>query len=277
MEFSKLYKKSTLPALTSADRKNANILLIESDSQLRSQMRQSLFGLGFENVSDCPDHALGLTKIEERHITHVFFEAKQTRIAPKEFLRRAFEMDEGLVAIPTSYEPTIDDVFDLLIMGARGYVVKPFTAESLDDAVTMATKGEAISEAVLNARNRNEALASLVLSAVDRLATILRQSKQFDTAKHEIPAKVMTLKRSVDIARTFAKGGPLSLRETLIDLLIERSEGPATRLGRYRKRLDNRKSKKAAEQQPETVIIEGDSEELSEPTDHDADIIADLK
>ncbi len=259
-DFGKLYKRSTAPTMSATDRKKTHVLLVESDAQIRQTMRQSLHGLAYENISEAADHAAAIQKFEERHVTHVIFEAKQTKIPAKEFLRRAFEMDPKLIAIPTSYEPTIDDVFDLLIMGAKGYVVKPFTAESLDDAIIMATKGEPISDSILNAKNRNEALSALVLSAVDKLATILRQAKKFDTAKHEVPAKVMTLKRSVDIARTFAKGGPVVLRDTLVDMLIDRSEGPATRLGRYRQRLEKRKARKEEEAQlsGETEIIEHD-------------------
>jgi hypothetical protein len=47
------------------------------------------------------------------------------------------------------------------------------------------------------------------------------------------------LKRSSDLAHTFAKGGEEGLLEALEKFCIERSKGPATRLGRLRKRLSN--------------------------------------
>ncbi len=241
--FEALYKKSKAPVLSATERRKAEILIVDSDPQIRQTMRQSLMGLGFGTLSDAPDHVVALEKIEDRHFTHIIFEAKSLRISAKEFLSRALELDPQMVTLPASYEPTVDDVFDLLIQGARGFIVKPFTAESLDIGLIMATKGEPISDAVLNARNRNEALAALILSSLDKLAVLMRQAGQFETAKRELPKRALGLRRSVDLGNTFAKGGPLMLRETLIDLCIERSNGPASRLGRFRKRIDIKKKR----------------------------------
>ena len=210
--FDALYHKSKAPVLSATERRKSAILVVDSDPQIRQTMRQSLMGLGFGTLSDAPDHVIALEKIEDRHFTHVIFEAKSLRISSKEFLSRALELDSKMIAIPASYEPTVDDVFDLLIQGARGYIVKPFTAESLDIALIMSTKGEPISDAVLNARNRNEALAALVLSSLDKLAVLMRQAGQFETARRELPKRALGLRRSVDLGNTFAKGGPLMLR-----------------------------------------------------------------
>jgi hypothetical protein len=60
---------------------------------------------------------------------------------------------------------------------------------------------------------------------------------QFETAKREIPKALGTLRRSAELAKTFAKGGEDGLIEAMEKFCIERSKGPATRLGRLRKRL----------------------------------------
>lgn len=241
MQFDKLYARSRLPTMSSAERKKSTVLVVDSEAQVRHTLRQSLASTGFEHVSDAPDHAYALQKLEERPFTHVIFEAKRTRIHPKEFLRRAFELDDSIIAIPSSYEPTVDDVFDLLVIGARGYLVKPFTADTLDTAMLMASKGEPISEAVLYAKDRNEALASLILSSLDKLSVITRQATQFETARRELPGRLLGFKRSVDIGLTFALGGPDALQEALVELCLDRSSGPATRLGRFRKHLEEKK------------------------------------
>jgi hypothetical protein len=101
----------------------------------------------------------------------------------------------------------------------------------------MATKGEPISEAVLQARDRNEALVAIMMSSLDKAATILRQSQQFETAKREIPRSMSSLRRAAELARTFAKGGDEALVDAMEKFCIERGKGPATRLGRLRKRL----------------------------------------
>jgi len=243
MEFDKLYNRTRIPVMTVPERKKSSILIVDSEPHVRQTMRQLLNTLGFGLVADAVDHAIALQKLEEREFTHVIFEAKKTRIDAKEFLRRTFDLDEDVIAIPSSYDPTVDEVFDLLIIGAKGYLVKPFTADTLDQAIVMATRGEPISEAVLHARNRNEALASLILSSLDKLTVIMRQAEQFETAKREVQSCQLGFKRAVDLGNTFAKGGTAPLVESLVELCVERSQGPATRLGRFRKRLDQKKQK----------------------------------
>jgi len=65
----------------------------------------------------------------------------------------------------------------------------------------------------------------------------MRQAQQFETAKRELPRMMSGFKRSAELAMTFAKGGQEGLLEALEKFCIERSKGPATRLGRLRKRL----------------------------------------
>ncbi|MCO6431787.1 MAG: hypothetical protein J5J00_13090 [Deltaproteobacteria bacterium] len=224
-------------AMSSADRSRACILIVESDSNDRNNMRIALKSLGYGGLSDAPNHAAALERMTQRKFTHIIFEAKRTNMPAKEFLHKVFEGDDTIIAIPSSYEPNVDDVFDLLIMGAKGYLVKPFTSETVEQAVAMATKGEPMSDAVLTAKDRNEALVAIMMASLDKAATILRQAQQFETARREIPRALVHLRRSAELAKTFAKGGESALMDALEKFCIERSKGPATKLGRLRKRL----------------------------------------
>ena len=241
MSFEKLYKRSSLPAMTAADRKGANILVVEPDASVRQNMRQILQSAGFANVTDATDYTIALAKLEQRGITHLIFDVKKSNLPPNEFLTKVLEMEPDIISIPSSYEPTLDNVFDLLVLGARGYLVKPFNQQSLDDSMVMATKGEPLSDSILYAKNRNEALASLMVTALDKLAVVMRQAEQFATAKAELPKRVMGFKRASDIGKTFAQGGEDNLLDAIIEFCSERSKGPASRLGRLRKRLDDKK------------------------------------
>lgn len=228
-------------AMSPAERARACVLVIEPDANERNNMRAALKTLGYGSYWDVPNHAQALEKMAERHVTHILFDAKKTNISPKEFLHKVLELDNTVIAIPCSYEPDIDDVFDLLIMGAKGYLVKPFTADTVEQSIVMASKGEPISDAVLHAKDRNEALVAIMMGSLDKAATIMRQSYQFETAKREIPRAMSGLRRSAELARTFAKGGQEGLIMALEKFCIERSKGPATRLGRLRKRLQNQR------------------------------------
>ena len=235
--------------MTPSERGRASVLIVDSDAADRNNMRMAIKTLGYGNFSDAPSHAAALERIQQRKVTHVIFEAKKTNMPAHEFLKKLLEFDPNTIAIPSSHEPNVDDVFDLLIIGARGYLCKPFTADSVEAAVVMATKGEPISGAVLQAKDRNEALVALMMGSLDKAATVMRQAIQFETARREIPRSIGMIRRSAELARTFAKGGDAGLLEALEKFCIERSKGPATRLGRLRKRLKTGRVGEAGEEE----------------------------
>lgn len=218
------------------------LLVVEPDPMDRNHLRTTLKALGFGTIVDSPSHLAALEKFEGRRFTHVIFDAKKSNYPMKEWLTQVIEIDSHIIAMPASANPSVDDVFDLLVIGARGYLVKPFTFDSVEQAVLMATKGEPIAEAVLQAKDRNEALVAIMLSSLDKLATVYRQSLQFETAAREIPKAMSNLQRASELAHTFAKGGPEGLIEALERFSIAKSHGPASRLGRLRKRLSTNRS-----------------------------------
>jgi DNA-binding NarL/FixJ family response regulator len=223
--------------MTPAERTRSSVLIVETDPLERNNMRTTLKALGYGGIADAPTHQGALDKFSDRKFTHIIFDAKKTNYPMKDWLLKVFELDSDLIAIPSSSNPSVDDVFDLLVIGARGYLCKPFTIDTVEQAILMATKGEPIAEAVLQARDRNEALVAIMMSSLDRFATTFRQAQQFETAKRELPRMMSGLKRASELAHTFAKGGEPGLLEALERFCIERSKGPATRLGRPRKRL----------------------------------------
>lgn len=246
-----MFSHASSLTMTGAERARTAIMVVEPEPNFRSTLKQSLGALGFPQVYDAPNFVTALKKLDDRKITHLIFDAKPNVMTPEEFLSKIFEWDEHVIAIPASAEPSVDDVFNLLILGARGFMVKPFTTDTIDDAITMATKGEPISDSILHAKNRNEALASLALSSLYRLTTVMRQAQQFETARRELPKAAMAFKRAVEIGRTFAQGGEERLLEALVEICVERGEGPATSLGRARKRRrkGRGRARAAAEQQ----------------------------
>ena len=232
-------KEPTLK-MSPAERSACTILVVESDPADATNMREALKSLGFGKISDAPNHHIALEKIAARQFTHVIFDAKKNLNYPmRSWLTKVLDIDHSLIALPASTNPNVDDVFDLLVAGARGYLVKPYTFEGVDQAFLLATKGEPISDKVLGAKDRNEALVAMMMTSVDRLATVYRQSKQFETAQRALPYALAALERAADLAHTFAKGGEDGLITSLENFCIKQSHGPATRLGRLRKRLSS--------------------------------------
>lgn len=235
-------KEKTLK-MSPVERASCTVLVVENDPGDANHMREALKSLGFTSVFDAPNHHIALEKLASRQFTHIIFDARKNPSYPmRAWLTKVFEIDSSIIALPASANPNVDDVFDLLVVGARGYLVKPFTFEGVDSAVVMATKGEPISDSVLGAKDRNEALVAMMMTSVDRLATVFRQAKQFETAKRALPQAMAALSRAADLAHTFAKGGEEGLITSLENFCIKQSHGPATRLGRLRKRLSSTRS-----------------------------------
>ena len=245
------------------ERRSASVLIVDALVPDRMSLRQTLISLGFQSFSDASDHISGLAKLGERKITHLLFQASETNMKASDFLMKAYEYDENIIALPTSYDPTIDDVFELLVLGARGYLVKPFNTDALDSAMNWATHGAAMSESILFAKDRNEALTSLVMGNLDRLSHTMRQAREFETAKREIPLARAQFTRSIEMALSFAKGGPEAIAEAFVEFAIERSQGPASALGRFRQRIQKRKSQ-MAEQIAKRNLLNEVEESLNE-------------
>ena len=152
--------------MSAAERQRSTILVIEPEPNDRSNFRNCIRDLGFGTVTDVPNHAQGLERLQERAVTHIIFDAKPTNMPTVGFVEKALEQDSNLILIPASLEPNVDAVFDMLILGARGYLVKPFNLDSVENAIVSASKGEPIANAVRQAKDRNEALVAIMMSGI---------------------------------------------------------------------------------------------------------------
>lgn len=226
-----------------AERKHCSCLVVEREENTGASLRSRLRNLGFGEVVGVLDHYGGMKKFGDRRFTHVLFDARNSEMPASEFLYNVLGINEEIVAIATSYNPTIDRVFELLQQGSRGFLVKPFTQDSLEEAVILATKGEPLAEEILNAPSRNQALAALALTALDAYATILRQARNYETAQREIHRTRQQFERAIKMGHLFASGGEGDMVLAYMERAIIVSEQSASRLGRTRQR----RHKKAGE------------------------------
>lgn len=219
------------------DRSHFTVLVICTQGTTSSQIRQALKSLGFVNISTAPTHSAAIEKIKIRNFSHIIFDAKSSDIPSLDFVKHSLNLDAKSIMIAISEQPRIDDVFGLLRAGARGFLVPPFTTEMLENILTQATEGPALSEAVLNAPDRNAAFTAIILNNLYRLSVAMRQAKEFSTAIRDVKNYDFALKESVDLAQLFCEGSDEDLREKIIEGCINRAKDAATRLGRLRKKL----------------------------------------
>lgn len=219
------------------DRGHYSVLVVCASSTGSSQVRQALKALGFTQISTAPSHVVGIERAKTRNFTHVVFDAAGTDMPAGDFVEQILSFEENAIMLAVSLQPRIDDVFGLLRKGARHFIVPPFTTEVLEDVLTTATEGPALSEAVLNAPDRNGAFTAVILNNLYRLSVAMRQSREFESAKREVTGYNFQLRESVEMAQLFCEGEALDLRDKIAEACILRAKDASTRLGRLRKKL----------------------------------------
>jgi two-component system chemotaxis response regulator CheY len=114
-----------------------NLLIVDDSPAMRSFIRRVLEISGFA-VGEYVEAANGeeaLTVLRRQWIDVVLSDINMPTMDGEEFLRR-MEADEVLRSIPVlvvSTDRTETRVQRMMAMGARGYVKKPFAAETLRD------------------------------------------------------------------------------------------------------------------------------------------------
>jgi DNA-binding NarL/FixJ family response regulator len=237
--------KDASQKLSPAERALCTVLVVEPDVDTSSRLRACLNELGFHMISQTPSYVAALEKFQGRRYTHIIFDARSSNYPIKEWLREVLDVCPNIVAIPTSANPTADDVFELLLMGAKGFLAKPFTLETFEACMEVSTKGEPIPEVIKQVKDRNEALLAMVMTSLDNFASVCRYLDRFESASAQLPEAKEAFRRASQMAQTFAKGGEKALLGAIENTFVERSQAPATRLGRLRKRLADARDKES--------------------------------
>lgn len=226
-----------IPPSFSQGRSNISVLVVHGNGTISNQVRQSLKTLGFSKISVAPSHVVALDRIKGRNFELLLFDAKSTDMPTVDFVKKSCELDEKATLIAISGEPRVDDIFSLLRNGARGFLVIPFTVDIMEGVLTRAKEGPPLSDAVLNAPDRNAALIGVILNSLYRVSVLMRHAREYDSAKKELERQSYSLAESVELARLFSDGGDDVVLEKIIEACIARANTSATRLGRTRKKL----------------------------------------
>lgn len=228
--------------LTAEDKEKLTILIVEPDEGDAEELQQIMRSSGYKSVRHVSDHAAAQRLLEDRSFSHVIFTARQTNIPVDAFVRRFLEDKPDAVLIPSSYEPSMDNVFDLLRAGCRGFLVMPPSSLDVDAALALATKGEALSKKILHAADRNQAFTALMSSTLDKVARAQRDAEKYEIARKELPMIIAHFQACVQLGKTFAEGGEDELQGKMLTYFERLSAGPASKIGRLRRRLQDRRS-----------------------------------
>lgn len=110
-------------------------LVVDDFSTMRRIVRNLLKELGYTNVDEAEDGSLGLAKLRSDTFDFVVSDWNMPNMDGLEMLKQ-IRSDPALCKIPVlmvTAEAKKENIIAAASAGANGYVVKPFTAATLDE------------------------------------------------------------------------------------------------------------------------------------------------
>lgn len=115
--------------------KNMRVLIVDDFPTMRRIIRSLLKELGFTNVEEAEDGQEGLTRLREGGFDFVVSDWNMPNLDGLEMLK-TIRTDDALKALPVlmvTAEAKKENIIAAAQAGANGYVVKPFTAATLEE------------------------------------------------------------------------------------------------------------------------------------------------
>ncbi|HXU94159.1 MAG TPA: chemotaxis response regulator CheY [Gallionella sp.] len=114
---------------------NMKFLVVDDFSTMRRIVRNLLKELGFTNVEEAEDGVDALTKLRAGNFQFVVSDWNMPNMTGIELLRniRADAALKHLPVLMVTAEAKRENIIEAAQAGASGYVVKPFTAATLDE------------------------------------------------------------------------------------------------------------------------------------------------
>ena len=115
--------------------KNMKILVVDDFPTMRRIVRNLLKELGFSNVDEAEDGAAGLARLRGGGFEFVISDWNMPNLDGLEMLKQ-IRGDAALAHLPVlmvTAESKKENIIAAAQAGASGYVVKPFTAVTLDE------------------------------------------------------------------------------------------------------------------------------------------------
>jgi two-component system chemotaxis response regulator CheY len=114
--------------------KTMKILVVDDFATMRRIVKNILTSLGFTNIVEAEDGKQGLSKVMEGGVDFIISDWNMPNMMGIEFLR-AVRGNPNTKAIPflmVTAESNKENIVEAVQAGVSNYVVKPFTAETLE-------------------------------------------------------------------------------------------------------------------------------------------------
>jgi two-component system, chemotaxis family, chemotaxis protein CheY len=118
--------------------RNIRILIVDDFATMRKVIRNILKQLGYENIVEAEDGVLGLRVLKSQKIDLVISDWNMPNMTGLELLKEV-RADGDIGRTPflmVTAEALQENVVAAVKAGVNNYIVKPFTAESLNEKIT---------------------------------------------------------------------------------------------------------------------------------------------
>ena len=113
-------------------------LVVDDFSTMRRIVRNLLKELGYSNVDEAEDGAMALSKLKNENFDFVISDWNMPNMDGLEMLKN-IRADAAIASLPVlmvTAEAKKENIIAAAQAGANGYVVKPFTAATLDEKLS---------------------------------------------------------------------------------------------------------------------------------------------
>ena len=216
------------------------VLVSCAKTHVNHHIRSSLQELGFSAVTGVFSHTEAIDKIAATQFRSVFFDIYKTDMEPTDFIAKSKEANNSCNLIVVAEEIQVNDVFDLLRVGATGFIVPPFTFDAVEKSISYAERVAGIAPELLDADNVSEAVVEAVLNnfeALHKLMAMQNQGQATYQLQRMIRERMGVFRESADVAKTVLADD--AFVDIVIDRCIDHANKPTTRLGKLRQKLKN--------------------------------------
>ncbi|HET9113129.1 MAG TPA: chemotaxis response regulator CheY [Burkholderiales bacterium] len=117
---------------------NTKFLVVDDFSTMRRIVRNLLKELGYANVDEAEDGVIALSKLKSEHFDFVVSDWNMPNMDGLTLLQ-TIRADSVLASMPVlmvTAEAKKENIIAAAQAGANGYIVKPFTAATLDEKLS---------------------------------------------------------------------------------------------------------------------------------------------
>jgi len=117
--------------------KNMRILVVDDFATMRKVIKNLLRQSGYQNVTEAEDGVVALKELRSQKIDFVISDWNMPNMTGIELLK-AVRADSELSSLPflmVTAESLKDNVLEAVKAGVSNYIVKPFTAEVLNEKI----------------------------------------------------------------------------------------------------------------------------------------------